>query len=61
MTAQSQHEESILFSGMGFIEELNRIPVKENRLCLLEGDAMLVLIGRILGGSPFEPHISHIL
>jgi len=46
---------------MGFIEELNRIPVKENRLCLLEGDAMLVLIGRILGGSPFEPHISHIL
>ena len=45
---------------MGFIEELNRIPVKEDRLCLIEGDAVLVLIGRTLGGSPFEAHISHI-
>lgn len=44
---------------MGFIEELNRIPVEEDGLCLLELDAMLVLVRRILGGTPFEPYGSH--
>jgi len=50
--ADAQHDETLFFAGMAFIEELPRVLIEENRLGLLEGHTMLreirACLGRIL-------------
>jgi len=52
--AHTEHNKSLFVLGMLFIKELPRIIVKENRLCFVEGNAVLFKVRERFGRAPLE-------
>jgi len=57
--AQPEHDKTILAVRMIWIEELNGIFIIEDRSSLLEGNAMLSLVGSCLDFMPDDLNIAH--
>src|SRR6478735_5996867 len=57
----AEHEEAIFLRSMLFIEKLHSKVVKEDGLSLLEGDLVLLEVGRRLGAIPLKSNHLYIV
>jgi len=55
LVAQAEKEEPVFIVGMIGVEELDGVLIVEDRLCFLEGNAVLSSIGLILPLVPLKP------
>ena len=57
---EAKEQEPVLRLGMVWISQKEGLIIREDRLCFLERNAVLGLVGAILGLVPIEAEVAHL-